>query len=281
MITYIATNTLNGKFYIGSTTNFEGRKKAHLTSKENYPFQRALRKNPESFVWECWEDDSARRELEQALLDMWFGKEQCYNLSKNAYCPTPPPIKSEEHRRNIGLAHKGKKVSEDTRNKISRSKKGKKLSEDHKLKLKEVQKEVQNRPEVKKQKAERNRGKKRTEEQREKMKVAQKEAANRPEVKAKKSKALRGKPKSPESVARSVKTRTGMKLTPRSEEQKQMIRERFKDPAIRSKMSEAAKANKYRDPDHPELGVHNAGNLVIKQKALGYPHGKENRVRVE
>jgi hypothetical protein len=84
MDTYRATNTLNGKFYIGSSVNFEERKKSHLYSKESYPFQNALRKNPEAFVWEVWSDDSDERILEQALLEMWFGKEQCYNLSPYA-----------------------------------------------------------------------------------------------------------------------------------------------------------------------------------------------------
>jgi hypothetical protein len=37
----------------------------------------------------------------------------------------------------------------------------------------------------------------------------------------------------------------------------------------------------FEDPDHPELGQHNAGNLVHKQKAKGLPHGKENRRRVQ
>ena len=36
----------------------------------------------------------------------------------------------------------------------------------------------------------------------------------------------------------------------------------------------------FEDPDHPEIGRHNAGNLVKKQKALGFPHGKENRRKV-
>jgi group I intron endonuclease len=81
METYKATNTTNGKFYIGSTTNFEKRKKAHLRSKESYPFQNALRKNPEAFEWEVWSDDSSEPILEQALLDAWFGCEQCYNLN--------------------------------------------------------------------------------------------------------------------------------------------------------------------------------------------------------
>ena len=84
METYIATNTTNGKFYIGSTKNFKRRKKAHLSSKESYPFQNALRKDPEAFEWEVWSDDSGEPILEQALLDMWYGKECCYNLNQFA-----------------------------------------------------------------------------------------------------------------------------------------------------------------------------------------------------
>jgi len=36
----------------------------------------------------------------------------------------------------------------------------------------------------------------------------------------------------------------------------------------------------WEDPDHPELGQHRAGHLVRKQKKLGYPHNKENRIQV-
>jgi hypothetical protein len=101
MDTYKATNTLNGKFYIGSTVNFQERKAAHLRSKENYPFQNALRANPGAFEWEVWSDDSEDRELEQALLDMWFGKEQCYNLSPTV--SEPPRYEwTEERRRAAG-----------------------------------------------------------------------------------------------------------------------------------------------------------------------------------
>lgn len=84
MDTYKATNTTNGKFYIGSTTNFERRKAEHLSSKRNLPFQNALRNNPAAFEWEVWSDDSDEPILEQALLDMWFGKECCYNLNSRA-----------------------------------------------------------------------------------------------------------------------------------------------------------------------------------------------------
>lgn len=90
MDTYKSTNTLNGRFYIGSSNNFEKRKKEHLTSKDNYPFQNALRKNPEAFEWEVWSDDSDEPILEQALLDTWFGTEQCYNLNPSAKHPPRP-----------------------------------------------------------------------------------------------------------------------------------------------------------------------------------------------
>lgn len=91
MQTYIATNTEDGKFYIGSTINFEKRKKAHLGGKENYPFQNALRKNPDVFEWEVFEDENNEPILEQALLDMWFGAEQCYNLNPSASRPPQLP----------------------------------------------------------------------------------------------------------------------------------------------------------------------------------------------
>jgi group I intron endonuclease len=98
MDTYRATNTTNGRFYVGSTTNFEKRRKEHLRSKKNLPFQNALRKNPEDFEWEVWTDDCDEPVLEQALLDMWFGKECCYNLNPFAdRGPSNLGIKRPEH----------------------------------------------------------------------------------------------------------------------------------------------------------------------------------------
>jgi len=95
MDTYRATNTTNGRFYIGSSTNFERRKEEHLKSEANYPFQNALRKNPEAFEWEVWSDDSDDPILEQALLDTWFGKECCYNLNPSA--SHPPSWEGKTH----------------------------------------------------------------------------------------------------------------------------------------------------------------------------------------
>lgn len=117
MDTYRATNTLNGKFYIGSSLNFEKRKRQHLTDKRVYtPFTNALRKTPEAFEWEVWTDDSQEPVLEQALLDMFFGTEQCYNL--NPVASRPP-------------SHKGKKRSAEFKEKISKSHTGKRRSPEH------------------------------------------------------------------------------------------------------------------------------------------------------
>lgn len=58
-----------------------------MSSRHNYPFQNALRKHPDAFEWEVVEDTSDQPLLEQALLDMWFGTEMCYNLSPYADRP--------------------------------------------------------------------------------------------------------------------------------------------------------------------------------------------------
>ena len=127
MITYRAINTVNGKFYIGSTTNFESRKGQHLRCKRNLPFHNALRKNSDAFEWEVFYDTCDDPVLEQALLDMWFGKECCYNL--NPVAGRPPVLK-------------GHKFSEETLKKRSATRtgvpsplRGRPLSPEHKLKI--------------------------------------------------------------------------------------------------------------------------------------------------
>lgn len=88
MITYLAINLTNKKFYIGSTTDFEHRQKAHLRSNENYPFQNALRKDPDNFYWIASEDDGLdTRDEEQYYLDFYHGTMWCYNLNPKAEVP--------------------------------------------------------------------------------------------------------------------------------------------------------------------------------------------------
>jgi group I intron endonuclease len=87
MDTYRATNTLNGKFYIGSSVNFKWRKYQHLCSEETYPFQTDLRKNPEAFVWEVYTDNLDTNEHEAKLLKEFFFDVKCYNLNSSAERP--------------------------------------------------------------------------------------------------------------------------------------------------------------------------------------------------
>jgi group I intron endonuclease len=150
MITYIATNTKNGKFYIGSTNNLQRRQRQHRNQRGH--FQNAYRKNPEVFEWQIWEDEEEEPILEQALLDMWFGKDCCYNLSP--YSSRPPgndglplsestkqkiskklkgklsgdknPSKREEVRAKIAASRRGKPRDKNTRKKIAEGVRGKK-----------------------------------------------------------------------------------------------------------------------------------------------------------
>jgi hypothetical protein len=56
--------------------------------------------------------------------------------------------------------------------------------------------------------------------------------------------------------------------------------DRMRTPESIRKGGIAAGNSKWIDPDHPEIGVHNAGVLARKQRALGLPSSKENRVRI-
>lgn len=163
MITYIATNTSNGKFYIGSTNDIERRKREHRRSRGNHPFHNALRRNPDGFDWQVMEDEADEPILEQALLDIWFGTEQCYNLNPFARRPRDPTgttwwtnlesgaeVKSEtcpgegwQRGRNrskleiVWETNRGKPLPESHRRKISLSKKGKKRNQETRDKMKE------------------------------------------------------------------------------------------------------------------------------------------------
>jgi group I intron endonuclease len=132
MITYIVRNITNGKFYIGSTFNFERRKQEHLGSKNNYPFQNSLRKNPDNFKWETYTDECNEPILEQALLDMWWGKSQCYNINKYSSRPPDPTGREvkEETREKISKKLKGRKIREKQKRAVSQSNKDRHISEE-------------------------------------------------------------------------------------------------------------------------------------------------------
>jgi group I intron endonuclease len=97
MITYVPINLSNRKFYIGSTVDFDRRWKDHMSSPRNYPFQNALRNNPDNFFVLVSEDDGLKtREEEQFYLDFYHGSEHCYNISKDASAPMQGRTHNEE-----------------------------------------------------------------------------------------------------------------------------------------------------------------------------------------
>ena len=58
----------------------------------------------------------------------------------------------------------------------------------------------------------------------------------------------------------------------------QLARARTRESIMKGAL--AAAKTRWMDPDHPELGVNTASVISRKQKALGYPNGKKNRIRV-
>lgn len=147
---YKITNLVNGKFYIGSTSNFQKRKREHrsglITNTHfNNHLQHAFNKyGIESFSFEVVEHVDNIGDLldvEQKYLDELnpCDMEIGYNLSRCAtsyrVCGEDNPHfgvpKSEEQKRKTSESLKGHKHSKETKQKISKAVKGKNTGEDH------------------------------------------------------------------------------------------------------------------------------------------------------
>jgi len=113
---YKIINKLNGKFYIGSTNDFSRRWYAHV-----FDLNRNQHVNPhlqnawnlygeQNFMFQIYRLCEETKLLieEQKELDMWVGKEECYNIRSSATCPVSPGEKrSEEVKRKISDTQKG------------------------------------------------------------------------------------------------------------------------------------------------------------------------------
>jgi hypothetical protein len=89
--------------------------------------------------------------------------------------------------------------------------------------------------------------------------------------------------RTPEGRERARLIFTGDKNPNRSSEGRERCRQRMLTPERRALSRETGRKNfrqLWVDPQHPELGAHNSGNLVQIQKRAGLPFGKENRVKV-
>lgn len=142
---YKATNTINGKVYIGFDSNWPVRKRQHLRSAEKnskFLFHCALREyGPDAFEWEaiCQSKDGNHllNEMEHHFIkeyNSFYLNGQGYNMTLGGdgflgYKRT------DEERRRISQSKTGIPRSEETKRRISESKRNLPLSEKQKSQL--------------------------------------------------------------------------------------------------------------------------------------------------
>ena len=92
MITYIATNTKTGKFYIGSAKSYcrymarIGQHHIHAPGSRGYSdFHKDLQADPLSFKWEYTEDGLETRDWEKSLIAVYLGSPFCYNIGEGRW----------------------------------------------------------------------------------------------------------------------------------------------------------------------------------------------------
>lgn len=113
---YNITNTVNRHFYVGSTANTSVRFSRHRCDlrsgkHDNAHLQRAWNLyGEEKFVFSVVRECSSDQLLleEQSDLDKFYGTPDCYNLSPNAFRPNLGIPRTEEVKRKISNAQKGK-----------------------------------------------------------------------------------------------------------------------------------------------------------------------------
>lgn len=134
---YRIINTKNGRFYIGSTSNFEKRKYCHFKELQKNIHANGFLQNDfnrcgiEQFEMEILIEVPTENQfkIEQEILDEVFdNKVLCYNI--NPIVCVPPSRKgsvaSEESKRKMSLSAIGKPKSEETKARMAASKLGKK-----------------------------------------------------------------------------------------------------------------------------------------------------------
>jgi hypothetical protein len=106
MKTYLAINLTNKKFQVGSSIHPEVRVKQHIKNKEETPFHRSLRRNPDNFYWIIGADDGLGnddRSDEQFYLDFYHGSQWCYNI--NQFATRGPDRTGQKQPEGWGEAH--------------------------------------------------------------------------------------------------------------------------------------------------------------------------------
>ena len=181
---------VNGKVYIGQSIDLDSRLNGHRTGEHNDCLREDMKKyGLENFIFDILEEVARERltEREQFFMDFYesLNPEKGYN--KRAADPARPL--SEEHRRKISEAMKGKKKSPEHIEKVRQSCLGRKhkpdrdysklkypKSEEHKRRLSESEKGKLVSPETRKKMSEAHRGKPLSEETRRKISKTRRKA---------------------------------------------------------------------------------------------------------
>jgi hypothetical protein len=114
MITYTATNTKTGQFYIGSALSYcryMARMGTHHTmqpGKGYTRFQKDLQADPLAFKWEWSEDDRDDRDTEKSLIALYRDSKFLYNVGEGRYEGINNPRRghTEETKQKISAAAK-------------------------------------------------------------------------------------------------------------------------------------------------------------------------------
>lgn len=151
---YKITNPINGKCYIGQTTNlpeYRWKKYKRLDCANQTKLYNALKKyGPHIFIYEMFDNSATTQEeldfLENSYILCFDSRENGYNIKEGGSygkhsIETKHKISNllkgrkctEIHKHNLSLSHKGKRkpLSEETKLKISLSKRSYKFTPDH------------------------------------------------------------------------------------------------------------------------------------------------------
>jgi len=126
---YMIENQLNGKCYIGSTTNYKSRWYAHKSTLRNGIHHSFILQK----AWDKWGEEAFKFKLllQCAVKDMLFYETLCMKLQSYNLQRTPRQVlfrggwkHSEEFKQKISLVHKGVPFTEEHKAKLSAARKG-------------------------------------------------------------------------------------------------------------------------------------------------------------
>lgn len=194
LLIYVATNSINGKQYVGLTTRtIENRIRGHLNDMIRFPnikFYRAMRKyGYENFNFEIIEDDiTDLKTLKEAEVYWIDFLDTYYNGYNSTFGGDDSPMWHSKARLKVSMAQKGRKITEETKIKLRKAaenRKGTPHTEEHKLYMSKLMK-----------------GRVRTPEHQENLRKAQLGYVQTPEHIENRVKHIRGVKKSPEHTAK-------------------------------------------------------------------------------